>query len=275
MSETREMVRLPRFPSARLAAAFLVIIGLAALFAPLLTSDPDRIDLRARLQPPGAEHWLGTDDLGRDLFARVIHGARISLLIGFTAALVSFCIGVTLGGFAGYFGGAADWIVSRVIEVVICFPFLFLLLAIVALIGPSVLTIILALGLTSWTNEARYVRAEVLRVRETEFAAAARAIGARSPRILFRHLLPNAIAPAIVSASFGVASAILLESAISFLGFGVPLPQASWGSILSSADEYIREAWWLVLFPGLAIFLTVSACHTLGERLREVLHPRG
>jgi peptide/nickel transport system permease protein len=243
-----------------------------ALHAPVAFS-PNTIDLGARLLPPGNGHYLGTDDLGRDVFARMIHGARVSLTVAFFATFIAVLVGSFLGAMAGYYGGTADWIVSRVIEVVLCFPFLFLLLGIIALFQPSMLTIMIALGLTSWTNEARYVRGEFLRIRDVEFAQAARASGARDARIIFRHLLPNALAPMLVSASFGVASAILTESALSFLGLGVPLPTASWGSILSTAHEHIEYAWWLVLFPGLAIFSTVAAFNIVGERVREALDP--
>src|SRR5205814_3996501 len=213
------------------------------------------INLASRLRPPDHTHRLGTDDLGRDVFSRVIHGARVSLTVGFTATAISLAIGSLLGALAGYYGGVADWIVSRLIEIVLCFPFLLLVLGIVALFRPSFITIMIALGLTSWTTEARFVRGESLRIRDMEFAQAARASGARDSRIIFRHLLPNAFAPVLVSASFGVASAILIESALSFLGFGVPVPTASWGGILSIAEEHIQYAWWLALFPGVAIFL--------------------
>jgi peptide/nickel transport system permease protein len=243
------------------------------LHAPIPYS-PNTIDLGARLGGPGDAHYLGTDDLGRDVLARMIHGARVSLTVGLLATLISVIVGSFFGAIAGYYGGAADWIVSRTIEVVLCFPFLFLVLGIVALFKPSMATLMIALGLTSWTSEARFVRSEFLRIREAEFAQAARASGARDGRIIFRHLLPNAFAPVIVSASFGVAGAILTESALSFLGLGVPLPTASWGSILSAAREHIDYAWWLILFPGLAIFTTVAAFNIVGERLRDTLDPR-
>ncbi len=235
---------------------------------------PNTIDLVSRLQPPTDQHYLGTDDLGRDVLSRMIHGARVSLTIGLLATLIAVVVGSFFGAMAGYYGGAADWIVSRTIEVVLCFPFIFLVLGIVALFKPSMTTLMIALGLTSWTSEARYVRGEFLRIRESEFAQAARASGARDGRIIFRHLLPNALAPVIVSASFGVAAAILTESALSFLGLGVPLPTASWGSILSTAREHIDYAWWLVLFPGVAIFTTVAAFNIVGERLRDAFDPR-
>jgi peptide/nickel transport system permease protein len=235
---------------------------------------PNTIDLGARLESPSREHSLGTDDLGRDVLARMIHGARVSLAVGLLATLVAVAVGSFFGAIAGYYGGAVDWIVSRTIEVVVCFPFLFLVLGIVALFKPSMTTLMVALGLTSWTSEARYVRGEFLRIREAEFAQAARASGARDGRIIFRHLLPHALTPVFAWASFGVAAVILTESALSFLGLGVPLPTASWGSILAGAHEHLDYAWWLVLFPGLAIFTTVAAFNIVGERLREAFDPR-
>ncbi len=242
----------------------------AAVGAPVPYA-PEGIDLRARLEPPSSRHWFGTDELGRDLLARMIHGSRISLLVGISAAAFSLLIGVLLGGIAGYRRGWADIAISRAVEIVIAFPFLVLLLALVAVLSPGVGTIILALALTSWPAEARLVRGEVLRLRELDYTVAARANGAGAARVLLRHLLPNAIQPALVSATFGISAAIMIESAISFLGFGIPLPYASWGSILSTADEHLRQAWWLALFPGLAIFVTVVASNLIGEGLRRRL----
>jgi len=267
-----------RFTRSRLAVFALIyvaIITLLAIAAPLVTyHDPYKVDLVHRFSPPSAEYRFGTDDLGRDVLSRMIHGARVSLMIGFSATLIALIVGSFLGAIAGYYGGAADWIVSRLIEIVLCFPFLFLVLGIVALFRSSLATIMIALGLTSWTTEARYVRGEVLRLRELEFAQAARASGARDSRIIFRHLLPNALAPVLVSASFGVANAILVESALSFLGLGVQVPLPSWGGILSVAEQVIDYAWWLVLFPGLAIFTTVAAFNVIGDRFRDALDPR-
>jgi peptide/nickel transport system permease protein len=235
---------------------------------------PDIPDLTHRLQAPNEVHRLGTDDLGRDVLARMIFGARVSLAVGLTATAIALLAGSFLGAVAGYYGRAADWIVSRLIEVVLCFPFLFLVLAIVALFRPSIWTIMIALGLTSWTTEARLVRGELLRIREMEFALAARASGASNARIIFRHLLPNALAPVLVSASFGVASAILIESALSFLGLGVPVPTSSWGGMLGSAEQFIDYAWWLALFPGMAISITVAAFNIAGDRFREAIDPK-
>jgi peptide/nickel transport system permease protein len=248
--------------------------GDASLPAPVPFA-PEAIDLAARFEPPSERHWLGTDELGRDLLARMIHGARVSLLVGVAAAGFALLIGVLLGGIAGYAGGLTDLVITRAVEIVVAFPFLVLLLALIAVLSPGVATIVLALAVTSWPAEARLVRGEVLRLRELEFAVAARASGARPWRILLRHLLPNAIQPALVSAAFGVSGAIMIESAISFLGFGIPPPQSSWGTILSSADEHFRRAWWLAVFPGLAIFVTVVASNLIGEGLREHLQRKG
>ena len=267
--------RFRRSPIATAAVVYVIAIALIAVLAPVFAPyPPDAIDLAARLTPPGKAHLLGTDDVGRDVLSRMIHGSRVSLIVGLSATLLSLIVGSTLGAIAGYYGSVADWVVSRLIEVVLCFPFLFLVLGIVALFRPSLWTIMIALGLTSWTTEARFVRAEFLRIRELEYAQAARASGGGDARIIFRHLLPNALSPVLVASSFGVASAIMTESALSFLGLGVALPTASWGSILSVAYEYIQFAWWLALFPGLAIFFTVAAFNLIGDRLRDVLDPR-
>ena len=284
--ETATSATWRRFRRSKLAVGallYVALVALIALLAPAIATDrptapvpfgPNTVDIASRLHPPDDEHRLGTDDLGRDVLARMIHGARVSLSVGLTATAIALVLGSLLGALAGYYGGAADWIVSRLIELVLCFPFLFLVLGIVALFGPSFLTIMIALGLTSWTTEARFVRGEFLRIRDMEFAVAARASGARDGRIIIRHLLPNAFAPVLVSASFGVATAILIESALSFLGMGVPMPTPSWGNLLYSAEQHIDYAWWLALFPGIAIFLTVAAFNIIGDRARDALDPR-
>lgn len=275
--------RFRRSTIATIALVYIAFMALTALFAPLIASDsqrapvpfgPNSVDLASRLEPPNGQHRFGTDDVGRDVLSRMIHGARISLSIGLAATAISLIVGSIFGALAGYYGGVVDWLVSRLIEIVLCFPFLFLVLAIVALFKPSIYTLMIALGLTGWTTEARFVRGEFLRIREMEFAQAARASGARDVRIIFRHLLPNALAPVLVSASFGVASAILIESALSFLGFSVPPPTASWGGMLTIAEEHIEYAWWLALFPGIAIFLTVAAFNIVGDRFRDAIDPR-
>jgi peptide/nickel transport system permease protein len=262
---------------------FLALAGLVALFAPVLASegggivvsfDPDHVALDARFVPPGREHPLGTDELGRDVAARMIHGARIPLLIGLACGLMSFLIGSLLGALGGFFGGAVDWCVMRLTETVLCFPFLFIALAAAGFFDPSVGVIVGTVVLVSWPAEGRIVRGEVRRLRESELAAAARAAGASRTRVLFVHLLPNAVQPAMISASFGAAAAIGAESALTFLGLGVQPPQASWGTILASADEYMKQAWWLGLWPGLAIFLTILSIHVLAEAAKERTDPR-
>ncbi|MEO8216547.1 MAG: ABC transporter permease [Acidobacteriota bacterium] len=235
---------------------------------------PTDVHLGERLQPPGESHWLGTDELGRDVLARMIHGSAVSLAVGFISALLALFVGSAIGGLAGYYGGGVDWTISRVIEIVVCFPFLFIVLAVVSIFEPSLITIIGALGLSSWPMEARLVRGEMLRLRDMDFAESARASGATSSRVLVRHLLPNALAPVLALVAFGVGSAILAESALSFLGLGVALPTPSWGGLLASAEDYLGHAWWLALFPGLAIFATVVACNVVGDALREALDPK-
>lgn len=256
----------------RTAVAVLLLAVASAVLAPVLApSSPTEISLVERLEPPTFDHWMGTDELGRDVVSRMLYGGRNSLLVGLAAGLFSLLIGALLGGIAGSFGGWVDWLVSRLIEIVLAFPFLVLLLVIVALIGPSMWSIIAVLALTGWVSEARFVRGEVMKLRETEFALAARAAGAGTFRTMFRHLLPGALPPAIVSATFGAASAILVESALSFLGFGIQLPRTSWGAILASGRATIGTAWWLVLFPGLAIFLTVASIHRLAQWIEDRL----
>lgn len=242
---------------------------MTALLRAPVPHDPNAIDLTERLEPPSSDHLLGTDGLGRDVLARIIHGARVSLTIGVAAGVVALLIGTVLGIAAGSAGGWIDALVLRLIETALCFPFYFVALAIVTVLGPSLGTLLLALVLTSWTAEARLVRGEVLRLRDGGVVEAARSAGAGSLRILVRHVLPNAITPAIISSGFGVAAAILAESALSFLGFGVPLPLASWGSMLATADDHLFVAWWLALFPGLSIAMTTGAIQVLAERARR------
>jgi peptide/nickel transport system permease protein len=253
----------------------VVVLWIVAACSPLLSERAGAIRLEDRLRPPSAEHPFGTDDLGRDLLARVVVATPISLGIGLVAAAVALGVGFAVGATAGWAGGVVDLALSRLIEVVLCFPVLFLLLALAAFLPPSPLTLILAIGLTAWPGDARYARAEVMKIRQLDYARAARAAGASTPRILARHLLPNALPPLIVSAAFGIGWAILAEAALSFLGVGLPSPAVSWGGILSAAPAYIDEAWWIALFPGLALFLTVSAYNLLAEGLRVATTERG
>jgi peptide/nickel transport system permease protein len=244
-----------------------------ALYPPIPYA-PERSDLVNRLQGPSRYHWLGTDDRGRDVLSRMVWGTRISISIGFVAVGISVLIGMILGALAGYYGGVVDVLILRTIEVMMCVPVFFLIIALIAFLPPSIYNIMVVIGITGWTGVARLVRGEFLKLRESDFATAARATGLRDARVMFRHLLPNALAPVLVSATFGVAGAILTESALSFLGFGVPPPTASWGEILSQSKRYLEFAWWLVTFPGLAIFVTVTAFNLVGEGLRDAMDPR-
>jgi peptide/nickel transport system permease protein len=259
----------------RAALLSVAALWLVAAASPWASRTAREIRLEDRLLPPSAGHLFGTDDLGRDLLARVVAATPLSLMIGLTAATVSLCVGFCVGSLAGYFGGTLDLILSRVIEVVLCFPVLFLLLALAAFLPPSPTTVILAIGLTTWPGDARLARAEILKARQLDYTRAAQVAGVSTPRILLRHLLPNVLAPLLVSAAFGVAWAILAEAALSFLGVGLPAPASSWGGILSAAPAYIEEAWWMALFPGLALFLTVSAYNLLAEGLRRASTERG
>lgn len=226
-------------------------------------------------KPPTKEHWLGTDVVGRSVVARLIWGARVSLTVGFVAVGISVLIGVPLGALAGYYRGWVDVTVLRAIEVFLCFPAFFLILALIAMLPPSIYTVMFAIGLLGWTRIARLVRGEFLRLRESEFAIAARATGLGDGRVIFRHLLPSALAPVLVSATFGVAGAILTESALGFLGFGVPPPTASWGELLNQSQKLVSSGvWWLVVFPGAAIFITVTCFNLAGEGLRDAMDPR-
>lgn len=260
---------------ALIALGLVVALGLVALIAPWLAPyAPDHYDLNQILEAPSARHFFGTDDLGRDVWSRLIYGARVSLSVGFVAVGIYVAIGIFLGALAGFYGGWIDMMISRAIEVMICFPTFFLILAVLAFVGPSIYNIMIVIGITQWTGIARLVRGEFLRFREREFVLAAKQAGANDGRLIIKHLLPNALAPVLVSASFGVASAILTESSLSFLGFGVPPQTPSWGAILSQAQAYMDTAWWLTLAPGLAIFLTITAYNLVGEGLRDAIDPR-
>ena len=229
--------------------------------------------LEDKYQPPGLRYWIGTDGNGRDLLTRMIWGSRISLSVGFVAVAIYVSIGIFVGTMAGYFRGWVDMVFSRFIEIVICFPAFFLILAVLAFLQPGILNIMIVIGITGWTTEARLVRGEFLRLADQEFVLAAKGLGVSNWRIIFRHILPNGLAPVLVAASFGVASAILIESSLSFLGFGISIPVPSWGGILNEARENFRY-WWITIFPGLAIFSTVTAYNLVGEGVRDAIDPR-
>ncbi|HDP34003.1 MAG TPA: ABC transporter permease, partial [Candidatus Hydrogenedentes bacterium] len=241
---------------------------------PPVPHSPLRQDLRNRLRPPSREHPLGTDDRGRDVLSRIIWGARISMSVGFIAVGIAVIIGVVVGALAGFYGGKVDALILRVIEIWICIPSFFLIITVMAFLEPSIVNIMIVIGLTGWPGVARLVRGEFLKQKEQEYAIAARASGLSDRRIIFRHLLPNSLSPVFVSATFGVAGAILTESGLSFLGFGVPPPTASWGEILKQSQSYVDFAWWLVTFPGVAVFITVVSFNLVGDGLRDALDPR-
>ncbi|MBU0672556.1 MAG: ABC transporter permease [Candidatus Margulisbacteria bacterium] len=255
----------------------LLVLGffvLVAIFAPLIAPyDPGEI-VESETLPPSFAHPFGTDDLGRDILSRAIYGARISLTVGIVAVTIAILIGTLFGAFAGYFGGWVDGIVMRFVDVMLSFPSIFLILAIQAMLTPNIYNVMIVIGLTSWMGVARLVRGEFLKIRELQYVEAAKAIGCSNPRIIFRHMLPNAQAPIIVAATLGMAGAILTESALSFLGMGVQPPMPSWGNMLMDAQAYMRDAPWMAIIPGLLILVTVLSLYFVGEGLREALDPR-
>ena len=266
--------RLRRNRMAMAGAAIVLFMFLLALLASMVGRDPGAIDIAHRLQPPGLEFPLGTDDLGRDVLVRILYGARISLLVGFVAVGIATSIGILLGALAGYYGRWIDSLIMRFVDIMLCFPAFFLILAVIAFLKPSIWNIMIIIGLTSWMGVARLVRAEFLSLRERDFVLAAQAIGAKDARIIFRHILPNAISPVLVSATLGVAGAILTESALSFLGIGVQPPTPSWGNMLIAGKQTLGTAWWLSVFPGMAILITVLGYNLLGEGIRDAMDPR-
>ena len=262
----------------RLALTGLIILVpmfLCAVLAPVLAPhNPIEPDLKNVLAGPSFSHPFGTDMLGRDVLARVIYGSRISLLVGFVSVGIATLIGLILGAVSGYYGGVVDEIIMRFVDLMMCFPTFFLILAVIAFLEPSIWNIMVVIGLTSWMSISRLVRAEFLSIKSKEFVMAAKAQGLSNRRIIFGHILPNALAPVYVVATLGVGGAILTESALSFLGIGVQPPTASWGNILAQAKDNIEIAWWLSLYPGIAIFLTVMGYNLLGEGLSDILDPR-
>lgn len=255
-------------------AATLVVCTMA-LFAPwLATQDPAYQDTAHRLEAPSVQHYFGLDDLGRDVYSRVVWGSRVSLYVGFSVVLLASFLGVTLGAISGYFGGAVDTAIMRLADILLAFPGILLAIALVAVLGPSLNHVIVALATIGWVGYARLVRGEVLKVRELEFVAAARAMGARSPRIILRHVLPSVISPVIVMATLGLAGAILAEASLSFLGLGVQPPTPSWGAMLTAGRQYLGVADHLAIFPGVAIMLAVMGLNFLGDGLIDALDPK-
>jgi len=267
-----------RFRKNKLAmfgALIILSLALVAVIAPLIAPfNPNHQDILHRLEPPSRKHPLGTDDLGRDLLSRIIYGTRVSLLVGFVAVGIAIIIGSLLGLLSGYFGGWLDALIMRFVDIMLCFPTFFLILMVIAFLEPNIWNVMAVIGLTGWPGLTRLVRGECLSIREREFVQAAKVLGLSNIRVMFVHLLPNVMAPILVTATLGIGGAILTESALSFLGLGVQPPTPSWGNILTAGKDYITMAWWLSLYPGLAILITVLAYNLLGEGLRDVLDPR-
>lgn len=267
--------RLARNFAFTLGAALTVTLMAVALAAPLLAPfDPNVQDTARRLEPPSRAHPLGLDDLGRDVLSRIVFGARVSLRVGFSVVILASLVGVTLGAISGYFGGAIDLIIMRLCDILLAFPGILLAIALVAVLGPSLTNVIVALAAIGWVSYARLVRGQVLKVREMEYVTAAKALGARSPRVILLHVLPNVINPVIVMATLGLAGAILAEAALSFLGLGVQPPTPSWGAMLTAGRRYLGLANHLAIFPGAAIMLAVMGLNFLGDGLIDALDPK-
>lgn len=264
-----------RNPLILTGGGIVLLMGLLALLAPLLTPfDPTHIEVSKAYLPPSITHIMGTDALGRDVFTRMLYGARVSLLVGFIAVGISTALGIFIGAIAGYYGHKIDGTLMRFVDIMLCFPSFFLILAVIAFLEPSIVNIMIVIGLTSWMGTSRLVRAEFLRLKEMEFVMAAKMQGIKDRTIILKYMLPNAFAPIFVTFTLGVAGAILIESSLSFLGIGVQPPNSSWGNILTDGKSAIEIAWWLSLFPGLAILVTVLGYNLLGEGLRDILDPR-
>lgn len=260
---------------ALLGTGIVMTLFVVSFLAPILSPyDPADMDPQHILSPPNQQHWFGTDRLGRDVLSRTIWGSRISLLVGFVSMGIATFIGILVGATAGYYGRWVDGLIMRFVDLMLCFPTFFLILAVIAFLEPSIWNIMVVIGITGWMGVARLVRAEFLSLKEREFALSARALGASDLRIIFRHILPNSLAPVLVSATLGVAGAILTESALSFLGIGIQPPTPSWGNILTGGKDNLEIAWWLSLYPGLAILITVLGYNLLGEGIRDALDPR-
>jgi peptide/nickel transport system permease protein len=260
---------------ALVGGAVVVVLVVLAVLAPVLAPwDPHRPDIKKILAPPSVRHWLGTDQLGRDVLSRMLYGARVSLAVGFVSVGIAALIGIVLGATAGYAGGAVDGTVMRLVDLMLVFPRFFLLLAVLAFLRPSIWTIMAVIGLTGWMSVARLVRAEFLALKEREFVLWSQSVGASGFRVVWRHILPNAMAPVLVAMTLGIPAAILTESGLSFLGLGVQPPYATWGNILNEGKDAIEIGWWLSVYPGVAILITVLSYNLFGEGIRDALDPR-
>lgn len=273
----RAWARFARHRMALAGLALIAILTLMAIAAPVIAPiGPTKTDLRAALTAPSAEHWLGTDPAGRDVWARVVYAARVSLLVGFVSVGISLAISLVLGSLAGYYGGFVDSVIMRFTDIVICVPGLILILIVVSLLGASIFNVVIVLGIIGWTGMTRLLRAQILSVRERDYVTAARCLGATGRRLMLRHVLPNSVGPLLVASTFGIGGAILAEAGLSFLGFGVIPPTPSWGNMLNTARSFSRlqENPWFWIPPGMAILLTVLAINFIGDGLRDALDPR-
>lgn len=262
---------------ALLGLGILVVIVLLAIFADQIANYDQVVikqNLRMRLKPPSAQHWLGTDEFGRDIFARLIHGARVSLQVGLVAVGIAIVAGGFLGALAGYYGGKLDNIIMRIMDIFLAVPSILLAIAIVSALGPNLVNLMIAVSISSVPRYARIIRASVLSIRDQEFIEAARAIGASDARIILGHIIPNSLAPVIVQGTLGVAGAILSTAGLSFIGLGIQPPAPEWGSMLSGGRQYLRYAWWVTTFPGVSIMITILSLNLLGDGLRDALDPR-
>lgn len=269
--------RLRRDKLAMLGLAILVILALMAIFADVIADYDTKVitqNISNRLQGPSLEHWCGTDEFGRDIFARLVHGSRVSLVVGLVSVTISLVLGGTLGSIAGYYGGKVDNVIMRIMDIFLAVPSILLAMTIVAALGTSLFNVMLAIGISGIPGYARIIRASVMSIKDQEFVEASRAIGAKSPTTIFREILPNCLAPIIVQATLSVASAILSTASLSFIGLGVQPPDPEWGAMLSGGRNYLRDALHLTLFPGLAIVITILALNLLGDGLRDALDPR-
>ena len=261
-------------PVAMLAVIYLSIIIIACLLAPLSPYDPNELDIMSKFQKPSGAHWFGTDNFGRDYFTRALYGGRVSLAVGFAAMAVTVLVGTTIGIFSGYIGGKLDMLLMRFTDIFLALPSMLLMVVLNAFLQPSMTTLILVLSLFSWASVARITRAETMSLKERDFVIASKNLGVGSIQIALRHILPNILGPVTVAASLGIASAILTESSLSFLGLGISVPNASWGSMLDAAQEFVLDKPMMAVYPGLLILLTVLSFNILGDVLRSALEPK-
>ena len=267
--------RLSRNPGSIAGAIILIILVLAVILAPFITQyNPIEIVPKERLKPPSTVHWMGTDSFGRDIFTRVLYGGQISLRVGIIAVLIALLVGVPMGLMAGFYGGRFDTLLMRVVDIMLSFPGILLALVVIAILGPSLTNVMVAVGIAAVPTYARVARGSVLKIKEEMFAEAALLLGCSNRRIMFVHIFPNILGPIIVVATLGVAGAIISGAALSFLGLGATPPTPEWGLMLSEGRNYLRQAWWISTFPGLAIMVTVLSINLLGDGLRDAFDPR-